>query len=242
MTGAGSAFAVFGDQDSGCFSYGVEENGERFFVKTARTPDARASLTRAFAFHAAVRHEAIVRPVRVLDGVDEIVLVYPWHDGTVLNHATVGASDRSGLDRFRTLPLGDVHDALAAILDAHLAVSAAGWVAVDLYDGCFLYDFAARRMRLIDFDEYRPGAFELATDRLSGSRRYMAPEEFTRGALIDERTTVHALGSTLRELLDAPDGWRGTTSQRAVVERATRPEPGERYPDVAALVADWRAA
>ncbi|WP_019901875.1 hypothetical protein [Salinispora arenicola] len=30
--------------------------------------------------------------------------------------------------------------------------------------------------------------------RLPGSRRYMAPEEFVRGAVIDQRTTVYALG------------------------------------------------
>jgi len=33
--------------------------------------------------------------------------------------------------------------ALDAILDAHVAIAAAGWISVDLYDGCFLYDFDA---------------------------------------------------------------------------------------------------
>lgn len=83
-------------------------------------------------------------------------------------------------------------------------IAAAGWVPVDLYDGCFLYDFATSTMRLIDLDEYRPGPFVLDSDRLSGSRRYMAPEEYVRGALIDQRTGVHALGRTLHELLDSP--------------------------------------
>ena len=238
----GRAFAVFERQDSGCRSYGVESGGRRWFVKQAVRPEGRASLARAAALHAAVRHPAVVRPERVLDGTTGATLVYPWHDGQILNAATTHASDRSGLDRFRQLPVAEVEAALAAILDAHAAVAAAGWVPVDLYDGCFLYDFAARRMRLVDLDEYRPGPFLLDSERLPGSRRYMAPEEFVRGALIDQRTGVHALGRTLHELLDSPGGWRGTAAQRAVVDRAIEPDPARRHPGVPALVAAWHTA
>jgi hypothetical protein len=113
-------------------------------------------------------------------------------------------------------------------------------VAVDLYDGCFLYDFDRYRMNLIDLDEYRPGPFRLNADRLPGSRRYMSPEEFTRGAVIDDRTTVHLLGRMLDHLLDSPTGWRGDHAERLVVNRATQPHPTERYQTVEALVRAWR--
>ncbi|WP_422741436.1 serine/threonine protein kinase [Micromonospora sp. WMMD754] len=236
------AFVVFGDQDSGCLSFGVRAVGRRWFVKQARTPRARVSLTRALGLHAAVRHPGIVRPELVRDGTDGPTLIYPWCAGTVLNHATVHGSDRAGLARFQRLPVTEAHAALAVILDAHLAVSAAGYVAVDLYDGCFLYDFDAHRMRLIDLDEYRPGPFVLDSERLPGSRRYLSPEELTRGSLIDERTTVHALGRTLHHLLDGPSGWRGDDRAAAVVERATRADPDARYASVPDLVEAWRNA
>lgn len=232
-----SAFAVFDAQDSGCVSYGVEASGRRWFVKTATTAPSRRSLLRAARFHAAVRHPAIVRPEHVLDGP---VLVYPWHDGSVLNQATTHGSDRGALHRFQHLPRPDVEAAIDTVLDAHLAVAAAGYVAVDLYDGCFLYDFDARRLRLIDLDEYRAGPFTLDADRLPGSRSYMAPEEFVRGAVIDQRSTVHTLGRTIHHLLDSPAGWRGSQHQHRVVDRATSTPPADRYPDVAALVAAWR--
>ncbi|WFE50499.1 serine/threonine protein kinase [Micromonospora sp. WMMD1155] len=180
--------------------------------------------------------------MRTVDGPAGLTLVYPWYDGSALNHATARGTDRSGLARFQQLPVPQVEAALDAILDAHLAVSAAGFVAVDLYDGCFLYDFSIGRMRLIELDEYRPGPFVLDADRLPGSRRYMAPEEFVRAAAIDERTTVHLLGRTLHHLLDSAEGWRGNDDQRRVVDRATRAAPTTRYPDVSALVRAWRSA
>jgi catechol 2,3-dioxygenase-like lactoylglutathione lyase family enzyme len=234
------AFAVFDQQDSGCVSYGIERDGRRWFVTKAVRPDAVASLSRAAALHAAVRHPAIVRPAAVRDGTEGPTLTYPWCDGSVLNSATRHGSDRSALDRFRELPVDEVERALGTILDAHRAVAAAGWVSVDLYDGCFLYDFEAGRMWLIDLDEYRPGAFTLDSGRLPGSRAYLAPEEFVRGSTIDERTMVFTLGRALHHLLDSAAGWRGTDRQRAVITRATDPSPSRRHPTVDALTADWR--
>jgi serine/threonine-protein kinase len=234
-----SAFAVFDQQDSGCVSFGVAKGGRRLFVKTAVNESGRESLRRAATFHGSVKHPAIVRPVDVIDTSAETVLVYPWVEGVVLNSATVTGSDRSGLARFQQLPTPDVEAALDVILTAHLAVVAAGFVAVDLYDGCFLYDFDRGAMHLIDLDEYRRGPFTFTEDRLPGSLRYMAPEELRHRATVDERTTVFNLGRTITWLLESPHGWRGAPTQRAVAERATSHEPADRYATVALLVDAW---
>ncbi|MCE0534201.1 hypothetical protein LWF15_01640 [Kineosporia rhizophila] len=234
------AFVVLDAQDSGCLSWGVEHEGQRWFVKTAREPRAQAGLARVAALHAVVRHEVVVRPELVLDGTDGSTLVYPWREGEVLNRATTAGSDRRALLRLQQGPPERAQRAVEQVLEAHLAVAAAGWVTCDLYDGCLLYDETDGRLSLIDLDEYRPGPFVLDSDRLPGSTRYMAPEEFTRGSLIDQRTSVHALGRVAQHLLDGPQGWRGSPAQRAVVTRATQPDPDQRYPGVPELVADWR--
>ncbi|MFI6782594.1 hypothetical protein [Micromonospora sp. NPDC050276] len=96
-------------------------------------------------------------------------------------------------------------------------------------------------MWLIDLDEYRPGPFVLDADRLPGSRRYMAPEEFVRGTVIDQRTTVYTLGRTIWHLLDSPHGWRGAPSQARLATHATQATTGDRLPDVRELVGAWRA-
>jgi serine/threonine-protein kinase len=208
-------FRTFREQDSGCFAYGVQlPGGARWFVKEATNDRAQRSLDRAWAFHRAVQHPAIVPQLHrfaVAYG-GRTAAVMPWREGENLHPG----ANRS---RFRTPP--------------------APWT------GALLYDFEGDELHLIDLDEYRPGPFVLAEDRLPGSRRFMAPEEWRRGAVIDIRATVHVLGRTARLLLDEGEGedaFRGTAAQAAVVERATRAEPGERFGGVRELVAAWRQA
>ncbi|MFD5070199.1 serine/threonine protein kinase [Streptomyces sp. NPDC087866] len=246
----GTLFRTFADQDSGCVSYGVLSAGQRWFVKSASKPPAVASLRRAFSLHQHVAHPAVTPLLHSITTDDGQAVVHPWVEGEVLYHPTTShrggrADPGSPMARFRALPLPEIHAALDSILDAHLAVEAAGFVAVDLYDGCMLYDFDERRMRLCDLDEYRPGPFTLDAGRLPGSRRYMAPEEFVRGSVIDIRTTVFNLGRTLRLLLDAGDEeiqWRGTPGQLAVTRQATESDPRNRHPSVSALAEAWRTA
>lgn len=256
LEATGEVFRVFDQQDSGCVSYGVLVGGRQWFVKTATTLGAVRSLEQALTLHAAVRHRAVLAPVHVLrEGADaRPVLVYPWLDGEVLYHATVGPDGsptsasrrRPGhpMARFRSLPVAVVRDTVDVVLDAHRAVDDAGFVAVDLYDGCFMYDFAAQRVTLIDLDEYRPGPFT-TTGRLPGSTRFMAPEELGSGRRVDRRTTVFRLGRVARLLLDGGDdetAWRGTDAELAVIERATRADPDDRFPTVDALVSAWTTA
>jgi serine/threonine-protein kinase len=244
----GTVFREFPDQDSGCRSRGVLIDGTRWFVKEAETPGAAASLRRASAVHAAIRHPAILAPRHHFTAGDgRPVLVYPWADGEVLSPAGADRADpEHPLHRFRRLPVAEILPVLEVLLDAHLAVEQAGFTAVDLYFGCVLHDFATGSTLLCDLDEYRPGPFRLDAERLPGSTRLMAPEEFRRGALIDSRTNVFTLGRMLRLLLDSgpetEDSFRGTSAQLSVTTLATGPDPSDRYPSIAALTAAWQRA
>ena len=57
---------------------------------------------------------------------------------------------------------------------------------------------------------------------------YMAPEEFVRGAVIDERTTVFNMGRMIQHLLTSGDVWRGTAQQRYHMSSPTRTVEGVR--------------
>lgn len=244
----GRVFAVFDDQDSECLSYGVAVEGARWFVKIAQDGPTAQMLRSAAQFHAAVKHPVIVAPTRFTDAGNRAGIVYPWVSGSVLYHPTKSrrvsrTAPDSPLRAFRAQPLETVARVLDDIFDAHLAVAAAGFVAVDFYDGCMLYDPATTAIRLIDLDLYRRGPFVVGPEPLCGSKRYLAPEERTVGATVDERTMVHLLGRTARVLMDAGDqeqAWRGTPEQLTVLVRATRPNPAERYRSVAEFVQAWR--
>ena len=247
----GEIFASFEAQDSGCVSFGVEAGTRRWFIKGPGTAGAAAGLASAVAFHSRVRHAVIVRPVDVVEVDGVPVLRYPWVDGETLYHAT---TTRSGSDvrragsphaRFRQLPVDQIVYAVDAVFAAHVEVARAGYVAVDLYDGCLHYDFQRRRMRLIDLDHYRAGPFAAPNDGLPGSTRFRAPEEETPGSTLDERTTVYTLGRVAQILLDAGDDegrWRASSELAAVARRATEVRRADRYATVAELAGVWRAA
>lgn len=229
---------VFDQQDSGCLSYGVEAAGHRWFVKTATTEAAEQSLRNSIRFHEVVQHEAIVRPIRSFGEV-ELTLLYPWIPGRVLNHATNAGSDRQALRDFKLLPLESINSAIGTVLDVHVEVAKSNFIAVDFYDGCLLYDFGTSTMRVIDLDEYRSGPFILESERLPGSLSYMAPEELRRGSVIDERSNVFTLGRLIHNLLDSPEGWRGSVSQAHIVRQATDPSPDRRFGTVNELSGAW---
>lgn len=233
----------------------MEVDRRRWFVKCAGDEEGVGWLQSAIRFHAAASHPRIVpltRAVPVAGG--GLALVYPWVDGDILNDPFVpGAAPRDDPDsayrRFRSLPPTTIAGVIDEILDAHLAVAARGFVAVDFYDGCVIYDFGSGAVHLVDLDLYCPGPYVLASDRQFGSTRFMAPEEFCRGATIDERTTVFTLGRTAFVFLSADDRgdpaadlWRGSPAQYEVARRATAADSTDRYPTMEGFVAAWRAA
>ena len=248
----GEVFARFDleTQDSGNISYGVESAGRRFFVKTPgdlgfstdwADHGGRADLLRnAVAVARSLTHRALPALHHVVEAPDGPLLVYDWVEGLLLR---VPAEERtrpgSSFYRFVHLPRETILRALDVIYDVHHRLAERGWIACDFYDGCVIYDFDRGVAHLVDLDHYQRGPFVNEMGRMFGSTRFMAPEEFTRGARIDERTTVFTMGRAAAVLLDRagiPDG------VREVVERACREEPAERYPTMAAFREAWMRA
>ena len=251
----GEVFVRIEAHDSGNASWGVRIGEDRWFVKYAAHTEGTMWLRSAKRFHSSVQHAAIV-PLETLLPVDGggIAAVYRWVDGEILNDPHFpGAVPREEADsayrRFRSLPVDTILHALDSIFDAHLAVAAAGFVAVDFYDGCVIYDFATGRVSLVDLDMYWPGPYMLDTGRQYGSTRFMAPEEFQRGATIDDRTMVFILGRTAFVFLSEDlrgdqrrDLWTAGDELYEVAARATAPKPEDRWPTVEGFVQAWRSA
>ncbi len=244
LAAIGRVFARFDRQDSGNVSFGVEADGRRWFVKTAGDPAVVAGvhshrervglLENAERLASSVRHPALTRFETSLASPWGPMLVYQWADGEHLHARRERRNDPdTAWQRFLSLSVEERVAAAGTLIHLHLALSAAGWVVGDFYDGCLIYDFRHRQIHVCDLDHYRQGAYENEMGRMFGSTRFMAPEEFERGRIIDERTTVFALGRTLAIFLgDFATG---------VCAAACAEAPEHRYPTVAALAADFAA-
>lgn len=257
LSRAGAVFATFDarTQDSGNLSFGVESNGRRWFVKTAGDPadpkpflthEARiALLLNARRLAHAVSHPALPALQGVTQSAWGPMLIYEWAAGELVRVPEERRSDpASAFQRFRRLSADELTAAIDTILDGHLELCRAGWVACDFYDGSIIYDFTGRKTWLIDLDSYHLGPFTNEMGRMFGSARFMAPEEFERGARIDERTTVFTLGRMISVFLGDGDlarqGFRGSESQHRAMLTACSLDPEARPRSVAELVEAWR--
>src|SRR5690606_13018619 len=102
---------------------------------------------------------------------------------------------------FLQAPLPTIVRALDTIVDPHRELADHGWIAGNFYDGCLIDDFSAERLAMVDLDPYHKGPFVNTMGRIFGSTGFMAPEEFRRGAAINERTSVFTLGRVLAVFL-----------------------------------------
>lgn len=254
---AGAIFAVFDQQDSGNVSYGVEVSGERYFIKTAGNPELdlphltheqRVRLLRnAARISQAYRHTALPPLQRVIESPHGPLLVYSWVDGELLGVPRDTRDDpASTFSRFRHLPTERIVAALDTVIDVHDLLGRGGEVACDFYDGCLLYDFTTHRLSIMDLDNYCSGPFRNEMGRMFGSTRFMAPEEFVKGAMIDQRTSVFTLGRTVLVLLGDGtmnrEAFRGPDGLWNVATRACESEPERRHGSLAEFWAEWQTA
>jgi serine/threonine-protein kinase len=240
-------FAVFDarTQDSGNVSYGAAVGEERFFIKTAGAPDdprpflrhdARVALLRNTARLARSVSDPALPPLRnVVESPEGPLLVYDWVEGELVGTTRARRTDpTSAFARFRALAPREGAAALDAVFRLHVKLAQRGWIASDFYDGSLIYDFARRRISVVDLDSYRDAPFANDMGRMFGSDRFMAPEEYELGAPIDERTTVFTLGRTIAVLLPL-----GAETLANVIARACDSDPDRRFQTVAQFYEAW---
>lgn len=149
-------------------------------------------------------------------------------------------------ERFLALPLERRLGIFREVLEFHTHAAKRGYVSVDFYDGCVLYEEDTGRTLLCDVDAYHKMPFANPVGRMWGSTRFMAPEEFQKGAAIDERTMVYTMGALAFELF-APAGrafsdWPLSQSAWECAKKAISPQREERYADLISFWHAWREA
>ena len=237
LESAGSVFRDTFPNDSGNEVFGVDCGSRKLFVKHSEDPRHVEAFHRVERLYARVPHEALPPLLNGFATPAGYALVFAWTDAEHFAFSGPRA-------RFAALPFAEKLRAFATVLDLHVRLEEAGYVAEDLYDGCFLYDFEAKRIYVCDLDEYHEGPFKLDRHRTFGSTRFMAPEEWVRGATIDSRTTGFEVARAAAVLLSDREGSRehftGTPALWSVIVRATQRAPKDRFPTVAAFSRAWR--
>jgi len=258
----GRVFRVFDQQDSGNLSFGVQGRDRRFFVKYAgaetihyggRPEEAVSRLRHAAGVYEALRHPNLVNLLARIDTPGGFAAVFEWFDGEDLHpHRAFPAPLKythpdSPYFRFRRLPVARRLAAMDAILDFHCHVEASGYVAVDFYDGSIMYGFSTGETMICDIDLYQRKPYYNTMGRMYGSSRFMSPEEFTLGAVIDGRTNVFNMGAAAFVLLggakDRPAAkWEAGKALFEVAARAVSTERSLRHASVAGLKEAWDQA
>lgn len=245
----GRVFRVFDDNDSGNISFGVDDGNRKTFIKLAgartvnacNSPDkAVAILRRAEAVNRDIAHANIVRYIGAIEYFPYFGLMFDWSEGELLRR-----TNEQAFARFRTLPLTERLAAFDTVIDAIQHVHDSGYVAVDVYDASFLYNFDSKRITICDIDVFEKKPMVNTMGRMWGSSRFMSPEESELGAVIDEITNVYTLGAVAflffgDERVRTLATWDAGCRQFDVAHRATSDDRSVRYQSIAAFATAWR--
>lgn len=245
----GRVFRVFDDHDSGNISFGVDNGLQRRFIKLAGARTTLAgipphlaveNLRRAERIYTDIAHPHIVTYLESIQHAPYFGLVFDWVEGDILrrvNHET--------FSRFRALSVEERLDAMNTVIDVIQHVHNSGYVAVDVYDASFLYDFDRRHLTICDADVYQRKPMTNTMGRMWGSSRFMSPEEYELGATIDEVTNVYMLGAVCflffgderdRELYS----WDAGHERFRIASRAMSDKRESRYQSIAEFAEAWR--
>jgi len=262
LHGYGRVSSVFDQQDSGNICFGATDGAQRWFIKYAGAPtvnfkgdpqEAIQRLQRAIPIHQALAHPCLVQPIEHGERGAGYACVYAWAEGECLHahwdfdrHPKYEHPQSPNV-RFRQLPLEKKLACLDDIHQFHLLVAARGFVAIDFYDGCIMYDFATGKTTICDIDHYEKRPYKNRMGRMWGSSRFMSPEEFELGATIDEVTNVYTMGAAAFELLGdnqsrSAEAWVAPTALLRVAQRAVSPDRGMRQQSIQEFYDDWQLA
>lgn len=207
--------------------------------------DARARLLQEARTLARIRHPSVLDVHDVGDEGGRLYLVMELLEGNL-------ADD---VDRRGPLAPAAALAALDDVLGALEACHASGVIHRDVKPSNLLRH-ADGSVRLGDFGTARvelAGGPRTQLGATIGTYAYMAPEQVEDATAIDGRADLYAAGATLLTLLTGavPHGLVNASRRpllleqvpepvRALVDRATRPDAGERFPDAASMRAEVR--
>jgi len=258
----GKVFCVFDQQDSGNICFGVENENKKVFIKYAGAPTvnydekyeyAILRMKNAIPIYEDIHHPNLIKLIEHFEQGKGYASIYEWEEGECL-HAHWNfdkypkyTHPKSPNFKFNQLSLELKLDCLDKIFSLHKMVAENGYVAIDFYDGSIIYDFETNKTIICDIDLYAKSPFINTMGHMWGSSRFMSPEEFERGATIDEITNVFTMGACSFEILGnnhirTIKQWKASDKLFEVAKKATNNDRSQRYQSMRELYNAWKTA
>ena len=246
----GEVFAVFDKQDSGYLCLGVSNENEKSFLKLAgsstvrsnvTTDDAIARLKSTVSIYQDLCHPTLINMIEHKHIKDGFLTVFEWFDGECMG------KQYHSFDKFLALPLEMKFNIYKEIVRFHIHANKCGYIAIDFYDGCIMYDFVSEETRICDVELYTRKPVINTMGRMWGSSRYMSPEEYQFGAEIDERSNVFLMGATAFQLFGGGkerdlSKWQANENLFEIALKAVKTNKEDRYPSIDDYFEAWTKA
>ncbi|WP_411344512.1 serine/threonine protein kinase [Paenibacillus sp. WLX1005] len=246
----GKVFTVFDRQDSGYICFGVVNDHGKLFIKVAGAATVLSSISTDIAItrlqstalvYQDLSHPTLINMIEHKEVRDGYVTVFEWFDGECMGR------QYDHFEEFLALPLEQKFDIYNEILLFHTHVNKKGYIAIDFYDGCIMYDFASGETRICDIEFYAQSPVINTVGRMWGSSRYMSPEEFQLGAEIDGRSNVFLMGATAFQLFGGGterrlDTWQANEQLFQIALKAVSVRKEDRYLSIGEYFDAWNKA
>ena len=246
----GKVFKIYDGQDSGNIGFGVQKGENRYFIKFAGAPteqysgrpeDAVTRLKTTVPVYQDLSHRNLVKFIKAEEIGGGFAMIFQWTDGECM-----GRMYPRSRQKFLQMPYNTRLDVFDDILTFHAHVIRKGYVAIDFYDGSIMYDFESKKTVICDIDFYSKTPYINYVGRMWGSSRFMSPEEFELGAVIDEVTNVYLMGATAFALFGDYDRniekWQLSKELYMVALRAVSSERNYRQQSIQQFIEEWNRA
>ncbi|RKN75785.1 serine/threonine-protein kinase [Paenibacillus ginsengarvi] len=247
LSSYGNVFAVFDKQDSGYICFGVQNENRKLFLKVAGASTMRSHVSQEEAIarlkstvpiYEDLAHPSLLPIIEHKEINAGFVTVFEWFEGECMGKQYEAHA------KFADLPIGEKEKLYREIVRFHVHVHKCGYIAIDFYDGCMMYNFDTKQTRLCDVELYSKMPVINTMGRMWGSSRFMSPEEFQLGAHIDERSNVYTMGATAFQLFGGGtdrsfDQWKAGAELYAFALKAVSKEKEDRYPTIEEYFSDF---
>lgn len=243
----GKVFKVFDDQDSGNICFGTEKDGQKYFIKFAGAKtaeyngepcDAVSRLKATMPIYENLRHKNLIEYMDSKEIGNGFAMIFKWEDGECM-----GRMYPESHRRFMSLSNDTKLKVFVDILDFMKYIAEQSFVAIDFYDGSIMYDFENQKTIICDIDFFRKSPAANDMGRMWDSSVFMSPEEFEKGAVLDEVTNVYMLGAMAFSLFGNykrdSENWQLSKDLYNIAVKATSDDRNNRYQSVEELIDEW---